>query len=381
MKKLEDNAGAATPKSVKRIDSVIIPKKEINYIETMYLYYSKKLEFYQWQDLLGFLVDNYTELGVANGRYWFVLDDGLKIGIYADYEKCLASNQYLIELQYEFKQLFPLQGDLSLLRLPRFLSHSFNDYIFKRVDVTKVAKYEQPLNLDPKETSFLSLYKYNYFEGTIYLGSRKNGCVTRIYNKTLEIEQQSKEKSIYFSEHFDNLDNLYTIELELHRSYLRKNFKNVQKLSDWRQLSVVYNSIVGSIKMFETNDKNMKNYKNNNKNRIPFKTFTPFEFIERIEKKKYERSRKRTIIRMKREMFEYFEDAGIEPTFAECVQFVSEFSKEVINHKGKDIELNFIDTPLSEELEEFEEKMDRIRYKGHDFLEMEAEKYIPLPKS
>jgi len=81
-------------------------------------------------------------------------------------------------------------------------------------------------------------------------------------------------------------------------------------------------------------------------------------------------------MRMKREMFEYFEDAGIEPTFAECVQFVSEFSKEVINHKGKDIELNFIDTPLSEELEEFEEKMDRIRYKGHDFLEMEANKYF-----
>jgi len=381
MKKLEDNAGAATPKSVKKSDNVIIPKKEINYIETMYLYYTHKFEYEEWYQLVEHLANNYSSLGSASGRTWYVLENGSKIGIFESYEKCISSKQYFVVLQYEFEQLFLLEGDLDLLSLPEFLSNDQSKYYFKRVDITKVAQYEQPLELDPLFTNFITPFGYNYYEGTVYLGSRKNGCVTRIYNKTLELQEQSSHKEKYFLKHFDNLENLYTIELELHRSYLRKNFKNVQKLSDWRQLSVVYNLIVGSIKMFEINDKNMKNYKNNNKNRIPFKTFTGYEFMERNEKVKYSRSYKRFIKKLTREIDIYFEIEEIPKTNRMYMQVYEDLMRERLQIDGKDMVISFEETELSEDIKAFNEKMDRIRYKGHDFLEMEAEKYIPLPKS
>jgi len=376
MNLLDNDLGAATPKPKNNKCTVIIPEKEINYIETLYIYYTKSYEYYEWVNLLYFLETNYSVVGYSHGRFWFLLDNGVRLGLIDDYEKCLRSNQYFVLLQYDFEHLFPLQGNLSLLQLPSFLSQNFDDYIFKRVDVTKVAQYKKPLSLDPKEIGFITQYKYNYYNGTVYLGSRKNGCVTRIYNKSLELLEQSSYKQKYFLEHFDNLENLYTIELELHRSYLRKNFDKVQRLSDWRNLFKVYNMIVGKIKMFDINDKNMKNYRNNNRSRIPCKTFTKFEFIERNEKIKYSRSYKRLINNIVSMIDEYFEDENIPKINVNYMNVIEDVMRARLSIKGKNLIINFEDTPLSGDIKAFEEKMERIRYKGDDFLFAEAEKYF-----
>jgi len=376
MKLLDNELGAATPRPNKNNCTVIIPEKEINYIETLYIYYTKKYEYYEWFNLLDFLETNYSVVGYSHGRFWFLLDGGIRLGLIDDYEKCLRSNQYFVLLQYDFEHLFPLQGNLSLLQLPSFLSQNFDDYIFKRVDVTKVAQYKKPLSLDPKETGFITQYKYNYYNGTVYLGSRNNGCVTRIYNKSLELLEQSSHKQKYFLEHFDNLENLYTIELELHRSYLRKNFDKVQRLSDWRNLFKIYNLIVGKIKMFDINDKNMRNYRNNNRSRIPCKTFTEFEFIERKEKVKYSRSYKRLINNIVSMIDEYFEDENIPKTNVNYMNVIEDVMRARLSIKGKNLIINFEDTPLSDDIKAFEEKMERIRYKGDDLLFDEAKKYF-----
>lgn len=243
----------------------IITENVLNYIDTLYLY-NPKMEYYDYFKFVEYVVDNCkVSSGVANGRSWYVFDN-FRIGI-MDYETAKKSNQYEILVQLDWNYLvnqFKYDSSDVLLNGLKPL----NEMLIKRIDLTKTMPISKHLGDICLKQNYI--YKSNFkmdneYKGTRYLGNRSNGAVFRIYNKTLELEvNKNIDKYIFYSKFFNDeqMSNLYTFELELHRRYMQP--LGINTLSDFDTLNKLYSNIVGSIEFFRLNDTNLKHYKNYN---------------------------------------------------------------------------------------------------------------------
>lgn len=294
--------GAATPKSPAKNCKYIIPDKELNYIDTLYLYANAE-ELIE-EDKID-VIDAYNEVcrtilfekypdseqtGYANNRRWFDTPN-FRIGV-MDYELAKKLNQYTLEIQYKHHHLWQLNNDVSRLELP--FDSDLSNYKIKRVDVTKTAI----LNVDyTKDHGFITKFRDDGLNPkrvgdsalTVYFGSR-GVCTLRIYSKTDELMSKLDYAKIErYRSYFDTVDNLYTFEYEFHRKYLTKNY-NIDSLKDFYNILKLGAMKFGEIGIFKINDKNIRNYKNKHYDRIDVYCFNNTEFLQRSDIKEYKPS-------------------------------------------------------------------------------------------
>ena len=191
-------------------DNMIVSEKELNYIETLYLYANLEdfvtTEFShndhwigeptpdgkvitreevdesygvdKYNFMLGYVEDsiliNSKELGESKGRRWYQLPN-YRLGI-MDYDKSKIANQPNVIIQYEQHYMFGLDRFLLDLELP--FGGVCSDYMIKRIDITKIFKSKVDYTLNHNYISpYRNIGGYNRHDNTVYLGSRKNGNV------------------------------------------------------------------------------------------------------------------------------------------------------------------------------------------------------------
>ena len=399
--KNSQRAGAGTPKPLNKNDKIIIPKKEKNYIDTLYLYtnlelhyidvdtdYGENYKFYlvrkafylEYEKILKKIAD-------SEGYEWWSMPN-YRIG-FMEYDKAKALNRPNCVIQYEHSHLFGQDMDLSELELP-FLDDK-KLYKFKRIDITKTAQlkedytklygYMSPYRGDP-------LHPVRYGEGsqTVYLGSRKNGNVFRMYNKTIELMQSNKyDKIKAYEEYFGSIDNLYTFEHELHRKYLTKEL-GIDTLDELPKVWQASQNIVSKIRIFKMNDTNIKLVKQKHSSRVKAYVLSPFVEYSRPVKKKYERSISALCKRIETQIQSYLEcEEGKEQ--GDTIAFrlyianviVSKLLEDVVGGSSIDVEFNIKDSLRKEQIEEMLEKykyMHKFNTKElHDEAEFRMKKY------
>lgn len=178
-------------------DKKIITEKEKNYIETLYLNFNLHTLMSSDEDhptvkhynVLSYMNDVMLPdaecLAEADGRLWYQFKN-YRLGL-MDYDKAKRANQFTCVIQYEQHHLWTLDKALTGLDLPFPAPRDL--YHIKRIDITKIAKHERDYTIDH---GYLSPFKGhplrpNRKESTVYLGSRQNGCLFRMYPKTVEL--------------------------------------------------------------------------------------------------------------------------------------------------------------------------------------------------
>lgn len=376
------------------MDKRIVVQKELNYIETLYLScnlqdFTASIEFKDldinpdipplsaYNIVLDYRVSNMIEhysakfLGTAKGRDWYQFED-YRLGIMS-YDLAKRSNQYNCVIQYEQSHMFTLDYFLSVLNLP--FGGSFSDYKIKRIDITKIAKHKENYI---EGFNYISPYRGMRYEyGTIYLGHRNNGNVFRLYNKTLELLTDTKnhptdyKKIELLSQYFGDIEDLYTYELELHRSYL-KDTLNIDTLADLDKVYLAYKNIVGQIRLYKDTDKNKRLIASNNRDRISAYVLTDYVPYDRVKRKDYKPSRKYAIKKMLSTMDGYMDSMGLERSNANYISLIDELASERIYTDSQDITLHFEKSELGIQMDEMHKKHDRLRYGQGDTLENEA---------
>jgi hypothetical protein len=382
-------AGAGTPKALNVKDSVIIPQKERNYIDTLYLSCNLQ-DQYTWSQMFGVDIDEHHRyllqrssfenlyllgvgtLGYANGYQWYQLPN-YRIGI-MEYAKAKRSNQPNCIIQYEHDHLWELDKNLNGLDLP--FTKDFTKYMIKRIDITKTAVldtdytinhgYINPFRTDP--------LNYTRHENTVYLGSRKNGNVFRMYHKTKELmDTKNYDKIAKYSAYFGGIEKLYTFEHELHRSYLKETL-GIDNLSQLPKVWSASQSIVSKIRIFEYTDKNRKLLQQNNRQRIKAMILSPFVQYDRPDKKKYKRSYKAMVRRCRAEIDAYLrsEDGREEDSLAFYTKLQFDLMHDVAD--GKDIEFSFCDSDRKIEYDSMSAKWEAMKDGQTNELELEAKR-------
>lgn len=369
-------------------DNIIVSENELNYIETLYLScnlqdFVKQINFTDYDinidmpaqrayDLvLEYLVvipsEHYqlTFISEAKGRLWYQ-GQNYRLGI-MPYDRAKKANQYNCVIQYEHHHLYEQDKMLTSLSLP--FGGSPSDYKIKRIDITKIAKQSKDYltNYD-----FISPFRRkDYVNGTVYLGNRSNGCVFRMYNKTKELEDtKNYKKTELFSKYFVDVENLYTYELELQRSYLKENL-GIDTLDDLNKVYDAYYNIVGQIRFFENNDKNKLLLSQGNRSRIDTMILTDFREYERVEKKRYSRSFNYLVNNTVRDMKKYLADIPEHDPKLFLMEFASAIFSSFEND-GQDMIFSFEESDNSVDFRHMMKKFEVIRENQTDDLEKEA---------
>ncbi len=369
-------------KGQKMNDKKIITQKEKNYIETLYLNFNLEnvsnndidhptVKYY---NVLSYMNDNMfsnaVSLGFADGRTWYQFPN-YKLGI-MDYDKAKIANQFNCVIQYFQHHLFTLDKNLIDLDLPFDVSRKH--YHIKRIDITKIAKLDEDYT---ENYGYISPYRGMRNEyGTIYLGHRKNGNVFRIYNKTKELLETSNFKKIeLLSEYFGDIENLYTFELELHRSFLKGSLG----IENLEQLSMIYaanKNIVSKIRFYKNHDKNKKLVKDGHRERVPCRVLTDFVEFERIKKKNYKPSFNYAIDQITKIADSYIDKMELEPNNDNYMRLANAFLSRRVSQKDKDLIITFEDTHLSHTMDEMRTKHILMRDNQSNELELEAERHF-----
>ena len=371
----------------------IVTQKELNYIETLYLYcnlqdFITQINFNSigevstddiqssivYRHVLSYYYDTLLSsaeyIGEAKGRMWYRTEN-YRIGI-MDYDLAKRANQFNVEIQYEQSHMFSLEPNLKGLDLP--FDGELNQYHIKRVDISQIVKTKEDYLTNRK---YISPYRVedritkNGKVETVYLGHRKNGNVFRMYNKTIELMIDNKDHPIdykkieLFSKYFGDIEDLYTFELELHRKYIKKSF-NIDTLEDIEKLYKVYSEIVGKIGIYEDNDKNRKLAKQNNRDRINCLYFTEYKEFKRTTQKRYKPSKYYAIDKAVNAVESYSKSIG-SLSEAEKILMLDEIATRLLN---KDIEINI----GSSEYDEMQEKYELLRDNQGNDLEKQAYK-------
>lgn len=383
----------------------IISEKELNYIETLYVYANledflirdtgyiddarnlfmlddvtdttilEKQSHELYSDNLEYIYDTMLHdakyLGSAKGRSWYELDN-YRLGI-MDFMTAKKSNQFNVEIQYTQAHMFSLDEKLKGLDLP--FDGTFDNYHIKRIDVSQIVK--TPCDYLTNH-GFISSFRKIHKEGTsletqtIYLGHRKNGNVFRMYNKTIELLKDDESHPIdhkkieLFSKYFGDIENLYTFELELHRKHLKPNF-NIDTLDDLDKVYQVYYEVVGKIRIYEDNDINRKLVKNKHHDRIKdLLYFTDYKEFKRVNQKRYKPSKYYAIDRAVRAVESYEKSMG-NLTEANKILMLDEIANRLI---GKDIDIHV----GSDCYDEMKDKHERIRNSEDNSLAVEAKR-------
>ena len=382
-------------------NNVIITKKEINYIDTLYLscnledFFTLSMlpiveglstlekvtkEFedidlspnhrYRWfyEYALVPMLEESQYLGISDGREWYSFDL-YRIGI-MDYDKAKKANQHNCVIQYEHSHIFELGLTLDDLELP--FGDEYSKYKVKRIDITKTARVEKDYTFGYGYISPFKQhpFKYNRVEDTIYLGRRSNGCVFRVYNKTKEL-QQNKDyaKLSKFQDIFNgDIEDLYTFELEFRRSYLKESL-GIDNLSQFDDILKASQNIISKIKFIKDNEINRRLVEQNNRNRIEYEVLTEYIAFKRPTKKKYGRSRSAMIKRIKKEINAYLSAFPDEDNISFYISLIPELLSDVAN--GKDLEIDIDDSERKKEYDEmfkrFEEQRNNQKSSNLDF--------------
>jgi hypothetical protein len=387
----------------------IITEKELNYIETLYLYANleqfitkdshaldwligennqktnKRITFKDVESL--YAGEKYTHmltyvhdtllhdakyLGDSHGRSWYELDN-YKLGI-MDYDKSKKANQFNVEIQYFQSHMFTLDPSLKGLELP--FDGTLDHYHIKRIDVSQIVKTPNDYLTNHK---FISPYRKEHRETkselteTVYLGHRKNGNVFRMYNKTVELNVDTKDKPMNYSKielfrsYFGDIDNLFTFELEMHRRHMKPTF-GIDTLKDLKKVYQAYHEIVGKIKIYEDNDQNKKHVKNKDHDRVKFLQFTEYKEFARLTKKRYEPN-KYHLVKRAEDMYNRFE-ASLKGdiSMADKYFIADEFATAIL---GKQWNYEVTATEDTNEYNEMMEKHEKLR-DGNDQLQSDA---------
>lgn len=345
--KSEHRGGAGTPKTPQKNCSYIIPQKEENYIDTLYLYanaedlfegsYIDVIDVYN-EVCKTIVFKKYPEseqIGYSNNRRWFDTPN-FRIGI-MDLETARKLNQYTLEIQYKHHHIFNLNNDITRLELP--YGSDLSKYKIKRVDVTKTAL----LDIDyTKDHGFITTFRDDGLnpkrvgEGalTVYFGTR-GVCTLRIYSKTDELmAKQDYAKIERYRAIFGDIENLYTFEYEFHRKYLVKNY-DIDSLKDFDKILKLGAMKLGEIGIFEINDKNIKHYKNRHHSRIEQYRFKSNDFLKRKEQKNYSRSFTYLIRQLNKHIDRYIMTSDVKVSKSEIL--LSIFPDELKLRKANDI--------------------------------------------
>ena len=377
-------------------DRKIITEKELNVIETLYLYcnvedfintlnlndyvlsddispaiaYEKFMNYYK-----DYLVDNSKYLGFSKGRDWYQFNN-YRLGIMS-YDTARKANQFNCVIQYEWHYMYSLDKDLSNIVLP--FEQDFKKYHIKRIDITKIAKVNTDYTVNHNYIS--PFRRKDNVNGTIYLGHRKNGNVFRMYNKTKELLTDTKEHPInhtkidILSRYFGDIEDLYTFELELSRSYL-KEVLGIQTLEDLPKVYKAYKNIVGAIRFYKDNDRNKRLIANNHHDRVSCKRLTDFVDYDRLEKKRYKPSIDYAIEKIIRVADQYIDSSKLERSNDNYMEFVNALLLRRLNYDNKDVVLSFEDTALSDEIDQMRIKLSLMRDNQSNELEIEADRYF-----
>lgn len=379
-------------------DTMIISEKELNYIETLYLSANlqdfdtrpphthldihldeipqKEIDYqygslrcaYMYNYFLDTLPIDNTPPKLANGYEWFSTPD-YQIG-FMPYDKAKKSN--LPNCVIQFNQNYMYQQDKFLTSLSLPLGGTASDYTIKRIDISKIFKSPVDYTVDHNYISpYRSKHSFNRHENTIYLGSRKNGNVFRMYPKTTELKETKNYKKIeLLSQYFGDIENLYTFELELRRSHLR-DVLDIHTLADISKVYDAYSNIVGRIRIYLDTDHNKALLKNNNRGRIQAFTITPFKDYKRIPKEKYKPSKDYALEHIQQTFKKYVESMHI-TLEKEIEKLRLEFAVSLASNTRQDILIEF--SPSEERMEDIDalHKYELIRNGQTNELEKEA---------
>jgi len=388
----------------------IITEKTLNYIETLYLYanlqdflthtstahdlllYEQKPNgsFITQQDIqkiydsekytlmMDYIYDTLLysaeHIGESNGRTWYKMDN-YRLGV-MDFDLAKKSNQFNVEIQYEQAHLFSLEKELGGLELP--LDGELKDYHIKRIDVTQIVK-------TPKDYltnhGFISPYRtISEFSNsgrteTVYLGNRKSGNVFRMYNKTIELKVDTKEKPMnykkieLFSRYFGDIEDLYTFELELHRKYIKPTF-GIDTLEDLDKVYKAHKDIVGKIKIYENTDHNKKLIAQNHRDRIDTLCFVEYEELKRVEKKRYKTSKSYMIDKAVTAYNRYEQSCDTPISEQGRLSIISEIVSKIVD--SKDVTILIEDSDYVKSINEMKDKHELLRDNQDDQLFKEA---------
>jgi len=371
-------------------DTTIITQKELNYVETLYLYANLN-EFIDTKEypeidgygayviMMKFLHDNllcHAEL-ISSTKLRTVYKLPNYRLLISDYDLAKRSNTFNVEIQYTQAHMFDVRDDITMLDLPFGGTHE--QYHIKRVDVCKVAKHEEDY-LSHK--GFISTYKTIDRKGsgtkteTVYLGNRKNGNVLRMYNKTIELLTDtpnhpiSYHKISLFSSYFGDIENLYTYELELHRKVLKANL-GIDTLAQISKVKAVYNSVVGRVRIYDDNEHNRKLIKQKKRERIEAHTITTYRKYNRETVKKYTPSLEYLKRSINKQITNYMISRKIPQTDTNRLRIYNYIMSDQMTDRGYDIVITYESTQLTDELNEMKKKHERLR-DGNDELQSEA---------
>jgi len=364
-------------------DKQIIPEIEKNYIDTLYLSCNLQdfctdsskhstLGYWEQKEKLKekYLVPGVEYSGLANGYSWFKLDN-FSIGI-MEYDQAIRTNQPNCVIQYRHHHIFDLDQQLTGLELP--FGEDRSKYMIKRIDLTKTIKCKIDYTLDHGYISPFRADPLNpiRFENTVYLGSRKNGNVVRIYPKTKELmDKEDFDKIARYSKHFGTIENLYTFEHEMRRSFLKETL-GIDNLSELDKVWTASHNIVSKIRIFEPTDQNRKLLRQRNHKRIEAMTLTPYEEYTRPQKKRYKRSYRAMVGRMRSTLDAYLStEEGKEweslPNYAALVYDLFEDRLD-----GKDLTIWVDDSERVVDIAKMRAKHELMRDGQTNELEMEA---------
>jgi len=366
-------------------DKKIITEKERNYVETLYLYFNledasdneQDHPAVQWLNVMGYVNDvmfpTAKYLAKAGGRTWYQFKN-YRLGIMS-YDKAKKANQFNCLIQYEQHHLWTLNKNLDDLDLPFDVDRKY--YHIKRIDITKIAKHKEDYTVNH---GYLSPYReYSYFQGTHYLGNRRNGNVFRMYNKTVELLTDTKKHPINYkkialmSEFFGDIEDLYTYELELTRKYLKASL-GIETLGQLDQVYAANSNIVGKIRFYKYNDKNRRLIAQNKRERIRAKILTDFEEFERIERKIYVTSFDYLIKNIVKDADRYVKTMKLEKNNEIYMKIANAFLSRRVSQDNKDLVITFEDTHLSDGMAQMTAKHKDMRVNQSNELEIEAKR-------
>ena len=359
-------------------DKRIITQKEKNYIETLYLYFNLEnashddadhptLKYY---NVLSYMTDtmfsNAKYLSNARGRDWYQFPN-YRLGIMS-YDKAKRANQFNCVIQYEQHHLWTLDHDLTGLDLPFQVDRKH--YHIKRIDITKIAKHEPDYLTD---YGFLSTYRdKSYDRGTYYLGVRYSSNFFRMYNKTKELTQtKNYKKMALLSEYFGDIENLWTYELVLDRSFLKSSL-GITTLDDLSKVYSANRNIVSQIRFYRSTDHNKRLLKNQNQDRMKCLVLTDFKEYDRVVKKRYKPSFNYAADQVLKIVDSYIDNMGLKRTNDEYMKFVNALMVARVDYKLKDMVITYEDTPLSNGMAQMTAKHQGMRDNQSNELELEA---------
>jgi len=391
-------------------DTQIITEQELNYIETLYLQcnledfiiknsthndwllgeekkngkkvtqsdidkiYGKERYDHMLSYVFDTLLSNAEFLGDANGRMWYGLDN-YRLGI-MDYDKAKKSNQFNVIVQYEWEHLYSLDENLIGLDLP--FDGDKKNYNFKRIDVCKIfkSKYDYLTN-----KGFISTYRKIDKKGTdkvtetVYLGHRKNGNVYRMYNKTIELKKDTEDHPMDYkkiellSKYFGDVEDLYTFELELHRSYLKEQLA-ITTLDQLDQVYQAYHSIVGKVRIYEDTDQNKEHILGKHHARIRANTITEYKEYKKVYRAKYKPSKQYAMDKQAKTFSRYIESMKITDE-KEINRLKLEFAMNIASTDNQDIIMTYEPSFEAKDYDDMKEKHDRLR-NGDSPLDFQA---------